>query len=205
MLKQIQRRILDYKESRLLEQLKSQDEALRRSAFDGLLSLHRESVQRFIGKYGLNYDDAGDVYAETTGKAYRLIHTFRGDCHFTTWLYTVARTCALDCINRKTGRPTAGIEDVALAAPAHQQPEQAVLNREIGHPALLALKQSLTEQDFLILYLREVEEMTQEEIAHQLGMSLKNVQMRFYRYINPATKKINEECSSFATVEGSNA
>jgi RNA polymerase sigma-70 factor, ECF subfamily len=196
MLKRIQNWWLDNREPSLLAQLQTGEEAVRRRAFDSLMARHETNVRAFIWKYVPNYHDAGDVYQETTLKAYRFLDRFRGDCHFTTWLYEVARTCALDFIRRKTGKEVIPMEDVSLTLPSPHQPEVEVLQNEMGHPAVMELRERLSDEDFHLLWLREVEEKTTQEIAREVSMGEDNVKARFYRKINPILREVNAKFSA---------
>lgn len=57
-------------------------------------------VTRFVGR-----DEAEDVVADAYLKAFRATPTFRNESLVSTWVYAIARRCAMDVLRRRQRRP----------------------------------------------------------------------------------------------------
>jgi RNA polymerase sigma-70 factor (ECF subfamily) len=72
-------------------------------AFEELVRRHQGDVWRLAFHLVRDEDLADDVTQDAFVRAYRFLPRYRGDAKFSTWLFSVARNCALDEL-RKAGR-----------------------------------------------------------------------------------------------------
>lgn len=65
-----------------------------RTAFDRLVIKYQHQIVTLCVRQMGNYSDGEEAAQETFFKVYRNISQFRGDCRFSTWMYTIAvNTC----------------------------------------------------------------------------------------------------------------
>jgi RNA polymerase sigma-70 factor (ECF subfamily) len=77
-------------DSRLIQLFRDGD----RVAFDRLVLKYQRQIIAFCVRQLGNYSDGEEAAQETFFKVYRNISQFRGDCCFSTWIYTIAvNTC----------------------------------------------------------------------------------------------------------------
>lgn len=129
------------------------------------------------------HDDAEEVVQETFVQAFIKLDTFQGQSQFFTWLYRIAFNNTLSRHRRR--RP-----DVSLEASREnsgtdpeddvEQPDASILRQEriaLVHRAL----HLLTDEHRIILVLREMQDLSYEEIAEVVGINLGTVRSRLSR------------------------
>ena len=109
---------------------------------------------------------------------------FRGEAGFSTWLYRLTANAAIDCLRReKKRRGELSIEggELPLSLPdAGPSPQEAAEGGELRAAVNAALAR-LTDQHRTVLILRELQELSYEEIAGALGLDLGTVKSRISR------------------------
>jgi len=129
------------------------------------------------------HDEAEEVVQETFVQAFVKLNTFQGQSQFFTWLYRIAFNNTLSRHRRRrpdisldATRETSGVdpEDKVDA------PDESLLRQE-----RIALVQSglrmLTDEHRSILVLREMQDLSYEEIAEVLDINLGTVRSRLSR------------------------
>ena len=174
-----------------------------RAAFEELI----ESYQTVV--YGLAFrllndgEEARDVAQETFLKAYRHIGTFRGECGLKTWLYRLTVNQASN--HRRWWRRRRKGETVSLDAPHGEtsatlgdhipsegrSPEQVALGRERQRLLLVALD-SLKHDYRVAVVLRDIEELSYEEIAGTLDVPVGTVKSRIARGREELRRRLQE-------------
>jgi RNA polymerase sigma-70 factor (ECF subfamily) len=74
-------------------------------AFDELVGLHQDRIFNLCYWLLGNRDDAADAAQDAFVRAYRSLHTFRGDSAFGTWLHRVGVNASLDLMQRRKRAP----------------------------------------------------------------------------------------------------
>ena len=148
------------------------------AAFDRLVERYREQIYRLMVRVCHQADDAEEVASEAFARAYAKLEQFEGRSSFVTWLGRIATNL---CLRR---RQQPAVETVALEEshePADEQsPEVQALRREM-HRIVRAAVASLPEPDQSVLRLRDIEELSGEETARRLGLTLPAVKARLHR------------------------
>ncbi len=134
--------------------------------------------------YGIlgHHQDAQDAAQDAFVSVWENIHKFQFRSRFSTWLYRIVRNKCLNVIDQRKRRKTdpMEIDDSQPWVPLDTvTPEQEVLRNEqseILHTALGKLKESYRT----ILILRELRELSYEEIAEVLGCTLGRVKSRLH-------------------------
>ncbi len=142
-----------------------------------------------------NTEDALDVSQEAFLKAYKSIASFKGDSEFSTWLYRIAKNCALDFIRRKKDAAisinSSGDEGNGFDLPdesKNSNPEKAALENEKTR-LLYGAIEKLSDEHKEILLLRDINGYSYDEISNMLGIEQGTVKSRIFR-AREALKKI---------------
>jgi RNA polymerase sigma-70 factor, ECF subfamily len=160
------------------------------ACFDLLVERHRRQVYHVCYRFAGNHDDASDLVQEAFIRAYRALHTFKGESAFATWLYRVAVNV---CLNRKASRQTAteplGARDREDTASEHQ--ERTVLRKERAAEVRAAIAR-LPRKQRATMILRMYHELPHEQIARILGSSVGAVKANFFHALANLKKLLEE-------------
>lgn len=153
------------------------------AAFDQLVGRHAASVLRMI-RYRV--DDAAaaeDVLQQTFLAAWRSAPSFRGEARVKTWLFTIARNTAARVRDRAQRVPLADVPLETLGVEAgwgSEDPETIALAAE-RHDLLRVAFASLDDEAREVLTLRDLEELSGDDTAALLGVSLAAMKSRLHR------------------------
>ena len=174
-----------FDESALVAQAKAGDQ----NAFAELVNRYERKIYRLAKNITRNDEDAEDVLQDAFLKAYTHLDNFKGDSKFYTWIVRIAVNEALMRLRkRKTDRSVPLDEPVELGEETVQReiavwednPEQQYSQegwRRILDEAVDSLK-----PDFRTVFvLRDIEELSTEETAETLGISVPAVKSRLLR------------------------
>lgn len=117
--------------------------------------------------------DAEDALQDALTSAWQNLDKFREDAQFSTWLYRIASNAALSLVRKRRDQPTE-LEDNAWISP---DPTTAVDTTDRVQRALAAIPENARA----ILVLREYGDLSYNEIADTLGVSVQTVKSRLNR------------------------
>jgi len=157
-------------------------------AFNLLVGRYKDQLVNFAYRYLGDYDEADDVAQETFIRLYRNKHAYKPIARFSTWLYTIAvnlsktqlrrrKRHAFFSLTRETdeGRDRAiDIPDTRYAADGEAE---SSLKQEIIQNAL----SSISPKYRAVVVLRDVQELTYEEICAVTGLNIGTVKSRLNR------------------------
>ncbi|MCW5934486.1 MAG: sigma-70 family RNA polymerase sigma factor [Fimbriimonadia bacterium] len=172
-------------ESRLLERAKKGDN----NAFDQLANQTRARVYRSLLQACGNPDTAQDVLQDALINAFRALPNFRGDSQFATWLYTIARRL---CIRARkdldrffsTDDPfitEEGEQMLKQFIDQHAQDPDALLIEEELKERVQSAIQALPESLRAVIVMRDMEDLSTEETARALNLTIPAVKARLHR------------------------
>jgi RNA polymerase sigma-70 factor, ECF subfamily len=162
------------------------------AAFDELMRRYEDKVYRLAIGMTKNRDDALDAVQDTFLNAYRKIDTFKGESAFSTWLYKIALNSIYMKLRSRTRQRTESLEDlegildpekVRILMPSRgwsERADDALLRKELAG-VLRAAVDSLPDEYRAIFALREVEALSNQEVADILGLSLAATKTRLHR------------------------
>jgi RNA polymerase sigma-70 factor (ECF subfamily) len=155
-----------------------------REAFDHFVRRHQASVFRFARAALNDPDDAEDVLQETFVGAWRSAGNFRSEGTVRGWLFGIARNVIRHQRRRRSGEPERFESLDALGERAgwgaDEDPERW-LEQARRRDALAAALAALSPDDREILVLRDLEDVSGEETAELLGLSLAAMKSRLHR------------------------
>lgn len=166
---------------------------LIREALQGQTSSYGELVERLQGRLFNamlqvvgSHDEAEDVVQDSFVQAYVKLNSFQGNSQFFTWLYRIAFNNALSRQRRR--RHELSIEqsrEITGTDPedATEAPDEPLLREERISSVHTALN-LLSEEHRAILVLREMEDLSYEEIAVILDINIGTVRSRLSRARN---------------------
>ncbi len=153
------------------------------AAFGELVRLYEKRVYALAARMCPTPELAEEAAQEAFLSAWQGLPFFRGDAAFSTWLYRLTSNACVDLL-RKEGRhqgPSLDDEtvcaDVADPAPT---PEQAAERRELKAQIEAGLR-TLSPEHRAVLILREMRQLSYDEIAEVLSLDLGTVKSRISR------------------------
>jgi len=174
-----------FDESALVAQAKAGDQ----NAFAELVNKYERKIYRLAKNITRNDEDAEDVLQDAFLKAYTHLDNFKGDSKFYTWIVRIAVNEALMRLRkRKTDRTVPLDEPVELGEETVQReiavwednPEQQY-SQEEWRRILDEAVESLKPDFRTVFVLRDIEELSTEETAETLGISVPAVKSRLLR------------------------
>ncbi|WP_322999151.1 RNA polymerase sigma factor [Castellaniella sp.] len=151
-----------------------------RHAFSWLVKRHQGAMHRYLTRMTGIPETARELTQDAFMRAFQALPSWRPEARFRTWLFRIAHNLALDHLRRAkrvTFQPLdEGLEtpDSAPGPEERLETRQRVLQLEA---ALAALPTAHRE----ILLLREIEEMSYEDIARTLELNPGTVRSRLAR------------------------
>jgi RNA polymerase sigma-70 factor (ECF subfamily) len=159
-----------------------------REALAPLMERHHRRLYRVALAYLRQPDDALDAVQETFVKAFVHAPRWDGSAEVAPWLTRIVVNQSIDFYRRGRRRRSAEEPlDDAEGAPrplavGDPSPERRVMGREIGERVGSALR-ALPERQRAVFVLRHYEELSLEEIATTLDMSLGTVKSALHRAV----------------------
>lgn len=159
------------------------------AAFEELVQKYERKVFRLAKNITNNDEDAEDVLQDTFLKAYSHLDGFQGHSKFYTWLVRIAVNEALMKLRKRKSDRTVSLDEgidtgeetmVREIAVWEDDPEQRYSQEEIRtilNDAISALRPAFRT----VFILRDIEEMSTEETANLLDLSIPAVKSRLLR------------------------
>lgn len=158
-------------------------------AFTELVTHYEGNIYRLARHITQNPEDAEDVLQETFLKAYEHLGDFQGNSKFYTWLVRIAVNQALMKLRKRKTDASVSLDDpydtgeeslVREIAVWEPNPEQTYSQEEI-RAILEKAVDSLPPTFRAVFALRDIEELSTEETAAALNLSIPAVKSRLLR------------------------
>ena len=168
-----------------------------RHAFDLLVLKYQSRLLSLVNRLVSNQSDALDVLQDTFVKAYRSLHTFRGESAFYTWLYRIAVNTAKNHLASKLKESNdVSVDDEATGELSVLQdfsaPDEEAGAEELQRAILHAIEQ-LPDDLKQALTLRELEGMSYDEIALAMNCPIGTVRSRIFRARDHVVQEISQQ------------
>jgi RNA polymerase sigma-70 factor, ECF subfamily len=155
-----------------------------KQAFEELVKRYEKPIFALAYRMVGNPEDAKDVAQEAFLKAYRALATFRENSRFSPWLYAIANNLCIDFLRRK-GRNNLSLDEPLPEGGERQipggiEPSKAYEQLETKVIVQKGLDK-LPEKYKNVLVLRHMQDLTYEEIAQTLGISVSLVKTHLFR------------------------
>jgi len=178
-------------------------------AFGELVRRYEGKIFRLAQHVTQNREDAEDVLQETFMKAYEHLDQFKGDSKFYTWIVRIAVNQALMKLRRRKSDKSVSLDEtidtgedtlVREIAAWDENPEQRFSREELGSILDSAIE-SLEPPYRSVFVLRDIEELSTEETAEALNLSVPAVKSRLLR----ARLQLREKLTRFFKRKGDDA
>jgi RNA polymerase sigma-70 factor, ECF subfamily len=157
-------------------------------AFETLVKRHRPRIFALALRYTRVREDAEDVVQQTFQKTFVYLDNFEGKSSFSTWLTRIAINEALMYFRRARAVREVSIDDLNgdegtgpyfNIADASPDPEATCMQREEARILSIAIRR-LAPRMRSVLELKELRELSAQETARQMGLSVAAVKARVF-------------------------
>ena len=168
--------------------------ALRRGedwAFETMVRLFGGRLLAVARRFVKNEEDARDVVQSSYLSAFRSLADFEGSAQLSTWLHRIVVNTALMKLRSSRRKPEESIEALL---PAFQEdghhveqfsdwsaPADRLLERKETRATVRGCIEQLPESYRTVLVLRDIEELSTQEVAKMLTMTTTAVKVRLHR------------------------
>lgn len=169
-------------------------EALRRrepGAAEALVDRYGGWIYRVAARLLGDPRDAEEVTQDVLLIVLEKIGTFRGEAAFSSWLYRIAANAAYERLRSRRSREELSLDAVLPVFDSEGRHVQPVVDwsRDLDDPAVAREARAALERAIAglpadyraVLVLRDVEELTTEEVAGVLGLTVAAVKSRLHR------------------------
>ncbi|HEX7230266.1 MAG TPA: sigma-70 family RNA polymerase sigma factor [Candidatus Binatia bacterium] len=151
-------------------------------AFETLVRRHEKTIFNLVYRMLGDAEETAEVSQEVFLSAFRAAGQFRGDANFSTWLYRIAINHA--STRRKTlnsrQRKVVPIESADSLHDPEPGPLEILEKQEIREKVQFALNQ-LEPDDAAVILLRDLQDVSYNEVAHVLEIPVGTVKSRLHR------------------------
>jgi RNA polymerase sigma-70 factor (ECF subfamily) len=157
-------------------------------AFEELIRRNSRPVYRALAAILGNQDEAQDAMQDVLLSAFKHIGGFQGRSKFSTWLVSIARNTAIQLLRER--RNDESLDEGALdddrdfrprqVRAWQDDPEQEYSETEIRQLVEKGIM-GLPVKYRVVVMMRDIEQLSADEVARQLGLSVPNVKTRLLR------------------------
>jgi RNA polymerase sigma-70 factor (ECF subfamily) len=154
-----------------------------RSAFGELVKRYQGKVYRLALRFAGSPEEAQEVLQETFLNAFRNLEGFRAESAFSSWLYRITVNAALMHLRKgRAGPQRIALEDLpaSVGLVGGEWPDAEMDRREIAEVLAKALDE-MPEMARAVFVLRDVEDLSTEQVAEILEITVPTVKTRLHR------------------------
>ena len=157
-----------------------------RDAFGELVVRYEKKVLALTCRMCRNQEDGEEAAQETFLAAWQGLPGFRGDASFSTWLYRLASNAATDLLRREGRRssragPSLDDDESWVELPDSGPSPQALAEQSELKGQIETALQKLSPDHRQVLILREIHQLSYEEISAALSLDTGTVKSRISR------------------------
>ena len=173
---------LVYTDEDLIERFQKGDE----QAYIELVNRYRDRLMNFVYRFVNDYEQSEDIAQETLIKLYTHKHYYKKIAKFSTWIYTIAANLAKSELRKKKTRKVTNLSQMSTQEkeyelPADQPDTDQAIESEFIEKRIQAAIQKLPLHFKTVTILREIQELSYEEISKIVDAPLGTVKSRINR------------------------
>lgn len=146
-----------------------------------------ENIYRYLFSHTQHLQEAEDITAQTFLVAMESIQQYRGDGHFSAWLFGIARNKLMD--HFRQSKDVSSLEFIEISTSKNTL-DDVIRDEEIS--SLSKLLQALPEEDQELLRLRFLGDMSFPEMSVLLGKKEDTIKKSVYRLVAKLKSQIKE-------------
>ena len=171
-----------YSDEQLMQLFQSGDE----NAYIELVNRYKDKLINFIYNYLGDIESSEDVVQETMIKLYQKKHYYKEIAKFSTWLYTIAKNLANTELRKRKNRKTTLLSRLSKNDTSYDLPSNAPdLDHEVQNETINKLIRAaidnLSEKFKVVIVLRDLQEVSYEEISEIINVPIGTVKSRINR------------------------
>jgi RNA polymerase sigma-70 factor, ECF subfamily len=163
----------------------------RREAFDVIVERHQRQVYQLCYRFAGNHEDASDLAQDVFIRAYRGLHSFKGNSAFSTWLYRIGVNVCLNRVGARTLKWTS-LDRADQADPHAERADAKILRRERAEEVRAAIAR-LPKKQRAALILRIYHDLPHDQIAEIVGTSVGAVKANFFHALANLKKLLHQK------------
>jgi RNA polymerase sigma-70 factor (ECF subfamily) len=163
--------------------------------FEELVNEHKDAVYRQMLRVCGNHADAEDVLMDALLKAYRSLGQLREAAAFRAWLGQIARRLCWKLREREALAPLlqlSAMEDEGTELASQGEAVDVELARREMKSLLWRVIDELPQEAREVYLLRDVEELSGEDVAKKLGITLPAMKSRLHRARQAVRERLDE-------------
>jgi len=163
------------------------------SAWDVIVGLYWRKVFNIAYKFVGRHDEAEDLAQDIFLKLFKSLKTFDRRANFSTWLISVSRNLCIDhyrSTRREHDLVSHDVDTSTVAQPSTSESAHMALERRDRVSLLRAALDKLAPSLRTAVILRDIQELTYQEIAQRLGVPEGTVKSRINRGRTELAKQI---------------
>lgn len=171
-----------YTDEELIARFQEGDE----QAYTELVNRYRDKLITFVYRFVNDMEQAEDIIQDTMLKLYTHKHYYRNIAKFSTWIYTIAGNLAKTELRKRKNRKVTNIsqmgpEDRDYELPSVAPETDEVVQSEYIEKKIQAAIQNLPLHFRTVTILRDIQELSYEEISKIVEVPLGTVKSRINR------------------------
>jgi RNA polymerase sigma-70 factor (ECF subfamily) len=173
--------------------------------FQNIYASFSEKIRRYLARL-VGEADFEDVTQEVFLKVNASLAEFRGDSSLSTWIYRIATNAAIDHNRKLSTRlkeqtaeghlPDDSLTEESMAVDPTPPQDRQLIRKEMNE-CIKGVVDGLPENYRAVLILSDLEELTNNEIAEVLDISLETVKIRLHRARTRLKKELEHNCSFY--------
>jgi len=171
-----------YTDEQLISRFQTGDE----QAYVELVNRYRDRLMNFVFQFLGDMEQSEDVVQDTMLKLFEKKHYYREIAKFSTWIYTIARNLANTELRKRKRRKVTVLSQMTRDEREYElpaiQPEtgQEVQNEYAAKQIQVAIH-ALPEHFKTVIILRDIQELSYDDISSIVGVPLGTVKSRINR------------------------
>ena len=172
-------------------------------AFDILVDRYSARLFQFVNKFVKDAHRAEDLVQDSFIRVYRNRHSYKPIAKFSTWLYTIAGNLARSEYRKGKRRKTTplyftgpGQEEFELPISADVVEPNRAAESQIHAEQILKALMEIPDPFREVVTLRDVQQLSYEEIAEITGLPLGTVKSRIHRGRSQLQEKLRHQYNS---------
>lgn len=173
-------------------------------AFDIIVTRYKDRLHNFLYRYTHNHEDCEDLVQETFLRVYRSRDSYERIARLSTWMYTIALNLAKTMYKKKQRMTTISMhadesdpDDREMMIPDTLTLQDDKLHLKMCVGELEKALKELNKEFREVIILRDIQQLTYEEISEITGTAMGTVKSR----INRARVQLQEKIGNYVNSE----